>query len=381
MEQKVTKQLNLLVLCGGQSTEHEISIISASNIINTLSPKKYNIIIVYITLQGAWHVMTDQNLFLDEGPQACLKSGAADPVTVALGDHENPLISLHNANKRYAVDCVFPVLHGTRGEDGAPQGLCDMLDVPYVGAGVLGSAVSMEKHITKQLLDHAGLAVTPWLLVYAWEWQDTHYQQLSNDFGSTLFIKPVSLGSSVGIAKVNNETNFNQALRHAFKFDDRVIVEPAIIGREIECSVLGNEKPVASLPGEIMTQHDFYSYEAKYCDPNGAQTVSPANLPEHVIENIQKISVQAFRILEISGMARVDFFVLDDDILINEVNTIPGFTDISMYPKNWEVSGLEYPTLLDNLIDLALQRHQKRKQLLIHMPQSEFDTDQQVAAD
>lgn len=381
MEQNVTKQLNLLVLCGGQSTEHEISIISASNIIKTLSSKKYSITIAYITLQGAWHVITNHDIFLSKGPQACLKSGAADPVTVVLGDHEHPLVSLDDMNQRYKIDCVFPVLHGTRGEDGAPQGLCEMLDVPYVGAGVLGSAVSVEKHITKQLLDYAGLAVTPWSLVHAWDWQDANYQQLTNDFGNTLFIKPVSLGSSVGIAKVNNETDFKQALKNAFKFDDRVIIEPAVIGREIECSVLGNEKPVASLPGEIITQHDFYSYEAKYLDPNGAQTVSPADLPEQVIEDIQRMSIEAFKALEISGMARVDFFVLDNDILINEVNTIPGFTDISMYPKNWEASGLEYSALLDDLIDLALQRHQKRKQLLIHMPQPESDTDQQAAAD
>lgn len=360
----MSKPLRLLALCGGQSAEHEISIISANNILSALDPQKYILSIVYITRHGKWYWIDDVAAFLDKGPAQLISDNRVEPVTVAMGNKNTPIISLNNPNKRFGVDCVFPILHGPMGEDGAMQGLLELLNVPYVGAGVSGSAICMEKDITKRLIQFAGLPTCDWICFAEADINDATYDTVRERLGDVVFVKPVNLGSSVGISKVDNQADFDSAISKAFRFDQKIIVEAYVPGREIEVSVLGNDDPVASLPGELIIQHDFYSYDAKYVDPNGAQPQTPADLPENLVQTFQQYAAQAYKTLHCQGMARVDFFLTKGgDIFINEVNTIPGFTDISMYPKNWDVSGLSYAQLLDDLIQLALGRYERTQRL------------------
>lgn len=358
------KKLNVTVLCGGQSAEHEISILSASNVVAALNQDKYIITVVYITRQGAWYMLDSVQTFLKSGPQHLVKVGHCQPITINLGNANYPLISLENFELKFSCDCVIPILHGPMGEDGTLQGLFEILNVPYVGANVLGSAMCMEKHIAKSLLRFANLPTPDWIMLNQCNIKQYPYEIVSAQLGEIVFIKPAGLGSSVGITKVKNKQAFKAAIDLAFKYDDFIMIEPNIQGREIECSVLGNENPVASLPGEIITHHEFYSYEAKYLDPNGASVITPTDLSKEVVKRVQELAIAAFNVLHCASMARIDFFVNDETVLINEVNTIPGFTNISLYPKNWEVSGLAYSELLDNLIQLALARYQQKNKFL-----------------
>jgi D-alanine-D-alanine ligase len=253
------------------------------------------------------------------------------------------------------VDVVFPVLHGPFGEDGTVQGLLKLANLPFVGAGVLGSAVGMDKDVMKRLLRDAEIPIGKFLV---FQRGDTlSYGKIKKQLGLPLFVKPANLGSSVGISKVGKKREFRAAIDEAFRYDNKIIIEEFIAGREIECSVLGNDEPIASLPGEIIVRHDFYSYDAKYIDDQGARLEIPAKLSGSVIQKIRKIAVRVYKALCCEGMARVDFFVqANGRVLVNEINTIPGFTKISMYPKMWEASGLSYPRLIDRLIRLALKR-------------------------
>lgn len=359
----MSRKINISILCGGQSTEHEISVLSARNIAEGLDKNKYAVSMIYITHTGAWYWIENQNNFATH-PQQFVEKNQAEPITVPLGE-KNVWMSLRDPKKRFAVDCVFPVLHGTKGEDGTMQGLLEIMDIPYVGSGVLGSALCMDKHVTKEVLRFAGIPTTDWITLKEKEMNDYSYAVVKKKLGSPFFVKPATLGSSVGISKVNNEGEYKAALKSAFKFDSRVLLETLMRGREIECSVLGNEEPIASLPGEIMTgqAHEFYSYTAKYLDPDGAKVITPAKLPTSVVKRVQDLSVQAFKVLHCSGMARVDFFVDGEKVVINELNTIPGFTNISMYPKNWVVSGVTYGDLLDDLIQLSLSQYHNRQAL------------------
>ncbi len=353
MEQK----LEICVLCGGQSAEHEISVLSACNVVKALDSSKYEVSVAYISHSGAWYYFDNLESFIHAAPdQQRLCKG--QPVALLPGHPKEPLVAIDDAQRRYRVDCVIPILHGTLGEDGAPQGLLEMLNVPYVGAGVSPSVLCMEKHIAKRLLHHAGLPTSNWKTFFQHEVNEKTYLDVQAELGPIVFVKPVALGSSVGISKVKNAHEFSRAVMNAFCYGNQIIVEQYIAGREIEVSVLGNEKPVAALPGEIIPHHEFYSYDAKYTDPNGANAETPAQLLPDIIERVQKLAVSAFQVLQCSGMARVDFFINDDDVVINEVNTIPGFSDISLYPKNWEASGLSWSQLFDELIRLALARHQ-----------------------
>jgi len=256
------------------------------------------------------------------------------------------------------------VLHGPFGEDGTIQGLLKLAAVPFVGAGVLGSALGMDKDVMKRLLRDARLPVAKFLVFQRADLPKITFGAVTRALGLPLFVKPANLGSSVGISKVTNKDQFVPALRQAFRYDRKIILEEFIRGREIECSVLGNEKPVASLPGEIVVQHDFYSYDAKYIDRHGARFEVPARLPRALTRKIQTLALQAYRVLCCEGMARVDFFLrADGTALVNEINTIPGFTQISMYPKMWQASGLGYSRLIDRLIALALDRARKENRL------------------
>lgn len=262
------------------------------------------------------------------------------------------------------IDVVFPVLHGPFGEDGTVQGLLKLADVPFVGAGVLGSAVGMDKDVMKRLLRDAGVLVGAFVVIHAHEKKQVRFVDVKKKLGTPLFIKPANLGSSVGISKVRSEVEFKKALALAFSYDSKVLIEEYIEGREIECSVLGNENPIASLPGELMVHHEFYSYEAKYLDERGMTPQIPARLSEEMMKKVQDTAIAAYKALCCEGMGRIDMFVTKNNrVFVNEINTIPGFTNISMYPKMWEASGLSYSKLIDKLIELAIERHAKEKKL------------------
>lgn len=352
------------VLCGGQSTEHEISILSARNVVKALDSNKYDVRVIYITRQGRWYLLDKKENFISDEPMRLIEQKRAQRLLLQPGEQGAPWALQAKPEVSILVDCVFPVLHGTLGEDGAPQGVLDMLNVPYVGSGVLGSAVCLAKHISKSLLRASDIPTVDWQLI-SFENQDAFsYVELAEQLGDILMVKPASLGSSVGISKVRDAMEFDKALEKAFLYENRVLVEQYIGGREIECSVLGNENPVASLPGEVVVaaDHEFYSYEAKYLDPDAAKVITPANLPIETVQEIQNLSIRAYKVLECRGMARVDFFVTpEQEIYVNELNTIPGFTNISMYPKNWEASGVSYSELLDDLINLALAEDRRRQ--------------------
>ncbi len=297
---------------GGRSGEHEVSVRSAESIRKTLDKSKYSVVDIFIDKHGKFEFELFKN-----------------------------------------VDVFFPIVHGTFGEDGTLQGLFELLDKAYVGAGVLGSAAGMDKDVMKRLLLQAKIPVGPFVV-----WP------IKPDFPFPMFVKPANMGSSVGITKVKNRTELKKAVETAAKYDTKVIIEKAINGRELEVSVLGNDNPVASLPGEVKASHEFYDYEAKYLDENGATLEIPAKLSKSKIKEIQKTAIETFKILECKGMARVDLFLSKSGrIIINEINTLPGFTSISMYPKLWEATGLSYSDLLDKLIELAFEEKIRKDNL------------------
>jgi D-alanine-D-alanine ligase len=262
------------------------------------------------------------------------------------------------------LDVIFPVLHGPFGEDGTVQGLLKLANIAFVGAGVLGSAVGMDKDVMKRLLRDAGIPIARFIAVSRYSSKQTGFDDVRGRLGLPLFVKPANLGSSVGIHKVSHRNQFERAVRDAFNYDNKILVEECINGREIECSVLGNDKPIASVPGEILPRHEFYSYEAKYLDENGAVLEIPAKLLPDTAERIRQLAIQTFSVLCCEGMARVDFFLRNGkEIIVNEINTIPGFTRISQYPKLWEATGISYTELIDRLIQLAIERFEREKRL------------------
>jgi D-alanine-D-alanine ligase len=358
------KKLRVALLFGGKSAEHEISLISARNIFQALDKKKYQIVAVGIDMRGRWFVDESARLLRDPQASKVAFAGMGKTAAVVPGETPMPIIEPLSGKHFGAVDVVIPVLHGPFGEDGTIQGLLKLANVPFVGAGVLGSAVGMDKDVMKRLLRDARIAVAKFLVFERRERDAVSFASVKKTLGVPLFVKPANLGSSVGISKVTERSEFAGALREAFRYDNKIIIEEAIRGREIECSVLGNEKPVASLPGEIVVARDFYSYDAKYLDDQGARLEIPARLPKKIAREIQRTAVRAYRVLCCEGMARVDFFLRPNgQVLVNEINTIPGFTKISMYPKMWQASGLSYSRLIDRLIALALERWRKEKRL------------------
>jgi len=352
----------IAILFGGRSAEHEISCISARSVMDALDPERYEAIPIGITKEGRWHL-------LPGGPPALPAAGSASElpeVTGALGEEvaldQEPGASalVGQDGSRTEVDVVFPVMHGPYGEDGAMQGLLELAGIPYVGAGVLGSALGMDKAVQKVLFAAAGLPVVEHEVVHEREWEEDPegVRARAEHLGYPLFAKPATLGSSVGITKVREPGGLRAGLEEAFRYARKALLERSVEGaREIEVAVLGNDDPVASVAGEIVPRHEFYSYEAKYLDEEGAELIVPADLSPEVLERVQRTAVAAFRAIDCAGMARVDFFLRDAELFVNEINTIPGFTSISMYPKLWEASGLSYPELIDRLVELALERH------------------------
>jgi len=358
------KKLRVAILFGGQSAEHEISLISARNIAAAMDRKKYEIVAIGIDKRGRWFIDEGARLLRESPPSRVEFRDGSKAAAVLPGSTATPMIRLAPHRALGRVDVVFPVLHGPFGEDGTVQGLLKLANLPFVGAGVLGSAVGMDKDVMKRLLREAKIPIPKFLVSKRSESGRINFASVKRALGLPLFVKPANLGSSVGISKVTTEKELARALKEAFRYDNKVLLEECILGREIECSILGNEKPVASLPGEIITSHDFYSYDAKYLDDKGAQLIIPARLPKQVVTRIQKLALEAFKVLCCEGMGRVDFFLRGrSEVIVNEINTIPGFTKISMYPKLWQASGISYSRLIDRLIRLALERFRREKNL------------------
>ncbi len=361
------QKIRLGILFGGKSAEHEISLISAKSVFDALDKNKYDITLIGIDKTGGWHLRDNQQ-FLSNADNPKLIRFHGQQEDIALTPHgENAGLTPYahkELQKSLKLDVIFPVLHGTFGKDGTVQGLLKLLDIPIAGSNVLGSANGMDNEVRKRFVRDAGIPIAKFLTIHRHEKQDYSFEKIKQTLGLPFFVKPANLGSSVGISKVMNETEFYAAIEKAFLYDRKILIEEYINGRELECAVLGNEDPIASLPGELIPTHDFYSYEAKYLDDNGARFEIPISLPENKTIELQKIAIDAVKVLCCEGMARVDFFMRENgELLINEINTIPGFTKISMYPKLWAASGIPYPELLDRLIALALARHRTEQGL------------------
>ncbi|MDR2394788.1 MAG: D-alanine--D-alanine ligase [Treponema sp.] len=357
------RKIKVGILFGGKSAEHEVSLLSAKNVFDALDREKYTPILMGIDKSGQWLLQEASAFLLNaEDPQRIRLNPAGD--AVALIPQSSGVIAHANTLKQEQfIDVIFPILHGPFGEDGTVQGLLKLADIPFVGTGVLGSAIGMDKDVMKRLLRDAGIPIGNFRVLKAHE-QVPDFADLRDALGLPLFVKPANMGSSVGVSKIHDEKELKRSIEEAFIYDRKVIIEEYIQGRELECAVLGNEEPLASVPGEVIASHEFYSYDAKYIDEQGAVLEIPAPLPEHIVKGIQALAVKTFKTLAGEGLARVDFFLKPDGtILVNEINTMPGFTKISMYPKLWEASGISYTTLIDRLIELAFRRFAQEKKL------------------
>lgn len=359
----MNKKLRVGIIFGGKSAEHEISLLSAKNIVSALDKEKYEPVLIGIDKAGNW-LLTDSLEFLlnSQNPKLIKINEENKQNIVLVPQSAGKITNLDFKKPETLIDVAFPILHGPFGEDGSIQGLLKIADIPFVGPSVLGAAVGMDKDIMKRLLRDAGIPIGKFIAVTKKEIPS--FQEISEKIKIPFFVKPANMGSSVGISKVSQEVEFGPAIKKAFLYDRKIVIEENIIGREIECSVLGNETPLASIPGEVITGHEFYSYEAKYIDENGATLEIPAKLLPEEINKIQDLAIKTFQALACEGLGRVDFFLKESgDILVNEINTIPGFTTISMYPKLWEASGMGYSELIDRLIQLAIERFEKEKSL------------------
>src|SRR5579864_2296632 len=353
----MAERLRVALLFGGRSAEHEVSVMSARNVFRALDPERYETVAIGIDRAGAWRLCSLEGgafpaAVPESGPLVALVPGGAGRLAILSGTEGTADLSC-------AVDVVFPVLHGPFGEDGTVQGAAEIAGVAYVGSGVLGSAVAMDKDVAKRLMRDSGLPNARFLSFARGD--APAFERVAAELGRPLFVKPARLGSSVGVSKAGTREEFAKAIVEAFRHDRKILVEEYVRGREIECGVLEGEDGslIASLPGEIVpsNRHGFYTYEAKYLDEEGAAIKVPADLPTEVSDKIRRLSIEAFRALSCEGLARIDFFLREDGrLLVNEVNTLPGFTNISMYPKMFEAMGVSYPELVDRLIRHALAR-------------------------
>lgn len=348
----------LAVICGGQSGEHEISLLSAHNVLKAIDKAQYACFAVGIEKNGTWAYYPDRDDFLinpGDPRNTRLDASKAIPATIIATTDGPALVRLADGQVITLLDVAFPVLHGPYGEDGTIQGMFKLAGLPCVGCSTLSASMTMDKEITKRLLQGAGIP-TPQFMVFRPSDAPT-FAAVRERLGLPFFVKPANAGSSLGISRVMEEKDFASSLKEAFRHDSKILIEQAIVGREIECAVLGNEDPRASLPGEIIPDKAFYSYAAKYLTDDGARLEMPAKLSSKQIEHVQQTAIQAYKALCCEGMARVDFFLAPDNKLyVNEINTIPGFTNISMYPKLWDLTGIPYPVLINELIQLALSR-------------------------
>jgi len=354
------ERIHLVVLFGGESAEHDVSCTTAAHVLRAADPERYRITPVGISTEGQWALAHEAVEALIEGPHAI--PSRLNPT----GTDVSPTPMLADASSSDEVTVVLPLLHGPMGEDGTVQGMLDLANIAYVGSGVLGSAVAMDKAMTKQVLTAVGIPQARYRAFAEHEITPGWAAQLADDLGLPVFVKPANMGSSVGVSKATTVEGLREAIDHALTYDEMIVVEEAIVGREIEVAVLGGIEPQASVPGEIVPGEEFYSYEDKYVT-DGAQLLIPAPLADHEVERVRALATDTFRALRCDGLARVDFFYEMDDagngrgFMCNEVNTMPGFTPISMYPKLWIHSGMSYSELIDRLVDLALERHARRR--------------------
>ncbi|GHV37544.1 D-alanine--D-alanine ligase [Spirochaetia bacterium] len=375
----MAKKLNVGILFGGKSAEHEVSLQSAKNVYDAIDRDKYNPILIGIDKSGRWLLNEGSHFLLNADDPKNIRlnqSGSAVALVPQSGGAISNLTTLKDSG---AVDVVFPILHGPFGEDGTVQGLLKLADIPFVGAGVLGSAAGMDKDVMKRLLRDAGIPIGKFIALKSHE-KVPPFAEAVKVLGAPIFIKPANMGSSVGVYKVKDEAEYRAAVEAAFQYDTKIILEEFIPGRELECAILGNEEPAASVPGEVISTHEFYSYDAKYLDEHGAVLEIPARIPDDIKKQIQALALKTFRALSCEGLSRVDFFLKEENagadgsggnansitnsrIIVNEINTMPGFTRISMYPKLWEASGVSYTELISALIELAIKRFEKERKL------------------
>ncbi|MCB9034956.1 MAG: D-alanine--D-alanine ligase [Chitinophagales bacterium] len=353
----MSSKIAMALVFGGKSPEHEISILSARNIYQAINKDKYNVTLIGINQYGKWFLETEENL-LDKN---CVIGKNNIALSIVFGDDNQQLIRLDNATALPLIEVAFPITHGPNGEDGSIQGVFRHMNLAFVGPDVMSSAVTMDKDFTKRILQQAGIQVSDGEVIYKYEQDKINYTTISQKYGNIVYIKPCNMGSSIGVSKATDEASFNYAIQEGFKFDNKLLVEKAIVGREIECAVLGNEHVEASTVGEIVMQQGFYDFESKYQSEDAARLDIPAkDLTTAQIEKIRQTAIAAYKALDIEGLSRVDVFLTDDDkVIVNEPNTLPGFTNISMYPKLWEACGLSYADLIDKLILLAIQRHKR----------------------
>lgn len=372
------EKLRVGVIFGGRSGEHEVSIASAASVLDALDKERYEIVPIGITAEGHWLAGVDPQPLLGGASMSdALSSGQATAVTMTGDPTSRGLVPVESPDDdpeaggslpQRPLDVVIPVLHGTYGEDGTLQGLLEMADVAYAGCGVLGAALGMDKDKSKMVFRSAGLPIVDWITIRRVEFERDPAAvcaRIAERFPGAVFVKPANMGSSVGVGKAHNAEELPGVVVDALKYDRKAIVEPAINCRELECGVLGNDEPIASVVGEIVPSNEFYDYNAKYVD-NASRLYIPAEIPAETAESLRAMAVSAFLALDLSGLARVDFFLDKDSgqLYLNEVNTMPGFTQISMYPKLWEASGIPYPQLLDRLIALGIERHEEKKRNL-----------------
>lgn len=363
------KKLRIGLIFGGRSGEHEVSLASAQSVMANLDRNKYDVVPIAIDKSGSWLLGVEPaRLQAAERSLDATDLEATTAVTLTGDPNLRRLIPVQGREQladNGAIDVIFPVMHGPYGEDGALQGLLDMANVPYVGCGVLGSALGMDKEKMKMIFQSVGLPIVDYLVYRRSEWErspETIIAAIEQRLGYPCFVKPVNLGSSVGISKAHNREELRHAMRLAAEYDRKIIIERGITCRELECAILGNDEPLASVVGEVIASNEFYDYNAKYID-NKSQVIIPANIPQPIAEEVRRQSIQAFTALDLNGLARVDFFLEKgtNKIYINEVNTLPGFTQISMYSKLWQASGVPYSELVDRLIELAIERYEDRQ--------------------
>jgi len=355
-------KLKVGLIFGGKSGEHEVSLTSAYSIYNALDKKKYDVKLIGIDKGGAWHTGSAKELWINPGKTESTKLNTKTPEIFAINKKGKVyLVNLKNGKEVTSIDIFFPITHGTYGEDGCLQGFLELIGAAYVGPGVLGSAVGMDKDVMKRLFKDAGLTIGKFFTLLKGEKHDL--KKIINSLKFPIFVKPANLGSSVGVSKTRNLKDLKKAMSEAFQYDSKIILEENLKGREIECSVLGNEKPIASIPGEIKLKSDFYSYDAKYINADDALPIPRADLNPKMAKQVQEAAVNVFKVLNCEGMGRVDFFLTPKGLYVNEINTLPGFTNISMYPKMFQQSGIPYPKLLDKLIQFGLDRKKRNDKL------------------
>ncbi len=349
-------KLQVGLLFGGKSVEHEISLRSARNVYQHLDRSYFNPVLIGITKKGNWHLLEDIDQSIDSAP----------PLNLSLGHSRHTFPTVDQQGGTGLLDVIFPVLHGTDGEDGSIQGMLQSVNIPFAGSGVLGSSVAMDKLISKQLLKDAGIPTSKFIDLTGQDISKVSYEQIENILGLPFMVKPISLGSSVGISKVSSEQEYLKAIEESLQYDQGLLAEQYISGRELECAILGNTVPRASDPGEIIvsSKYEFYTYDAKYKDPHAVEIKVPAVLDHLIVEQIKDLSLRAYKVLRCEDFARVDLFLKDNQtIYINEINTIPGFTNSSMFPSLWAQHGISYSELITKILHLATERFESKKQL------------------